>query len=593
MNRYIILCIGISFVVNTIGAMCLPIASMSKEGRTKAFLEAASCLMYPASKAVKEREAQYCIECIKVGVEVNEKTEQGYTPLLCAAYEGHTKLALALINAGADVNVRSADDKDSPLGFAAAGGHFDICKALLDAGALIDIQDSANETPLFLAAKRGRSAVCELLIERGAPVNGAVPCTCFSWSGGSNRHSSNCGMTPLHIAAEKGHAETYRVLFRNGVDVFATTSLGLTALHYAAQKGDVETCRMLVAHKIPKKTRAQHSTPPLHYAAARGHFNACKALLDGGEDITAVDEYIQTALHPAARSGNAELCSYLIKMGASVNAQNKDGNTPLHLAAENRHLKVCLTLIENGADIHAVSSAGFTPLHCAVQKGHWTAPHECADLCRVLCEQGADVNAMTGTESTPLHIALLKDATSVGCVLIDYGADVHIEVGEIVGFAQDGGLGGVVLQKRPLLNAGVFNFNVYSALGERLTLIPSRIHPDMIKKMRHVLCIIKRLKVPLDDDVLFKIMSLVIYGDRDFVIVLCNALLRKKALPDWAILLLRKYYKDNRACLQKLIQHIKTTQFKNRLQKTQRKLEKIYTKLELDPFVIDSKEEAK
>ena len=55
MNRYIILCIGISFVVNTIGAMGLPIALMGKEERTKAFLDAASCLTRPVPNVVKER----------------------------------------------------------------------------------------------------------------------------------------------------------------------------------------------------------------------------------------------------------------------------------------------------------------------------------------------------------------------------------------------------------------------------------------------------------------------------------------------------------------------------------------------------------
>jgi ankyrin repeat protein len=57
------------------------------------------------------------------------------TPLLYAAREGFADAAIALLDAGADVNQVSAGDHTSPLLMAAINGNFDLALALLQRGA--------------------------------------------------------------------------------------------------------------------------------------------------------------------------------------------------------------------------------------------------------------------------------------------------------------------------------------------------------------------------------------------------------------------------------------------------------------------------
>jgi ankyrin repeat protein len=55
-----------------------------------------------------------------------------------------------------------------------------------------------------------------------------------------------CGLTPLHVAAKNGRAETFRLLVKMGGDALAKDNDGNTALHFAAYDGHVETVKMLV-----------------------------------------------------------------------------------------------------------------------------------------------------------------------------------------------------------------------------------------------------------------------------------------------------------------------------------------------------------
>src|SRR5690606_26809364 len=65
--------------------------------------------------------------------------------------EGHAETALALLEAGADVNQVSAGDHTSPLLMAVINGHFDLARTLLERGADPNLASDAGTTPLFAA----------------------------------------------------------------------------------------------------------------------------------------------------------------------------------------------------------------------------------------------------------------------------------------------------------------------------------------------------------------------------------------------------------------------------------------------------------
>ena len=58
----------------------------------------------------------------------------GFTPLLFAARDGFSESAVALLDAGADVNQVAESDRNSPLLTALINGHFDLAKLMIEHG---------------------------------------------------------------------------------------------------------------------------------------------------------------------------------------------------------------------------------------------------------------------------------------------------------------------------------------------------------------------------------------------------------------------------------------------------------------------------
>jgi uncharacterized protein len=97
------------------------------------------------------------------GANPNVFNSNGWTALQYAAYYGHLPVVEALLAAGADVDMRTEDDRGgagmTALGFIAGSGytrdHEAIIQTLVAAGADIDVQTGQGTTPLMLAASSG------------------------------------------------------------------------------------------------------------------------------------------------------------------------------------------------------------------------------------------------------------------------------------------------------------------------------------------------------------------------------------------------------------------------------------------------------
>ncbi len=108
------------------------------------------------------------------GILVNEKNNDGWTPLNCAARNGHTKCLEALLNAH-DINVNEKNkDGWTPLNCAARNGYTKCLEALLKAPD-IKVNEKNNDgwTPLNYAARYGHTECQEALLKApGILVNG-------------------------------------------------------------------------------------------------------------------------------------------------------------------------------------------------------------------------------------------------------------------------------------------------------------------------------------------------------------------------------------------------------------------------------------
>ncbi|XP_035268343.1 cyclin-dependent kinase 4 inhibitor C [Anguilla anguilla] len=98
------------------------------------------------------------------GADVNERNEFGRTALQVMKL-GNPAIALALLQAKADPNVRDPVGGLTVLHDAARDGYADTLQVLVNHGADVNIQDNEGNLPLHLAAREGNLDVVELLIQ--------------------------------------------------------------------------------------------------------------------------------------------------------------------------------------------------------------------------------------------------------------------------------------------------------------------------------------------------------------------------------------------------------------------------------------------
>ena len=130
---------------------------------------------------------------------------KGFTPLMLAAQKGHTDIIQVLLNSStATIDMKLHASGQSALYFAAINGYSDAVTALLDAGADCDIKDKLGFTPIMAACQEGHHEIVKKLIEKGG-ANPELP--------------DNYGYFPIHQAAQNDRAEAVKVLLENNVNV--------------------------------------------------------------------------------------------------------------------------------------------------------------------------------------------------------------------------------------------------------------------------------------------------------------------------------------------------------------------------------------
>ncbi len=121
---------------------------------------------------------------LDAGADLNARdVKNDLTPLMSACSLGTVKggkVALRLIEAGADVRqVRTADEVTA-LKFAVRGSP-DVIQALLDHGAEVDGPPGTAQTALMIAARDNNVAALKVLVKNGADVS--LPCK-LKWAAG-------------------------------------------------------------------------------------------------------------------------------------------------------------------------------------------------------------------------------------------------------------------------------------------------------------------------------------------------------------------------------------------------------------------------
>ncbi|KAH8076983.1 hypothetical protein JL720_10284 [Aureococcus anophagefferens] len=358
----------------------------------------------------------------------------GMTAVHVAAGAGHAETLSLLVRRGGDLGARHAFANTTALHMAAENGFADVVETACALGADPDAATALGGRPLHAAAQRDRAACAAALL--------AAPC------GADSETLLNGDTTALYIAAQEGFAETVTALAAAGASTDAAVAEtfdtqtsrdldvaggdatraflpntepanGATPLHAAAENGHAAAARALLdAGAAVDAGFSMVGVSPLHLAAQYDRPDVAALLLDRGAavDARSLNADGASALYYAAGAGFRKVVDVLLARGADADAgQRRSGASPLLVAAGAGHLAIVTRLLAAGA---AVSHARTTArrLSVAASQGH-------LDILTALLAKGAPTAARSGADGqTPLHLAVGGDPKLIDA-LVKAGAD--------------------------------------------------------------------------------------------------------------------------------------------------------------------------
>ncbi|XP_063848731.1 serine/threonine-protein phosphatase 6 regulatory ankyrin repeat subunit B-like isoform X2 [Scylla paramamosain] len=330
------------------------------------------------------------------------------TPLMVAAWLGHTQTVKALLDLGGNPLATNGEGCTA-INYAAGGGHkqcvaalmpvtpptpahlqvytpvhaasytghMEVLEQLADAGWSLTARDSAGNTPMHCAAAGGSVTCMQWLVQRG----------------GDPSMQNNAGHTPLDkdliAAVREGDEARVRLALDRGArpEVNVPTNAGVSGslLTLAASEGHDHLLPHLLQAGLSIEGEGTTDMTPLMVAAGTGHTQTVKALLDlGGNPLATNDEawghqqcvaalmpitpptpaHLQayTPVHVASYKGHMEVLEQLVGAGWPLTSRDSNGNTPMHCAAAGGNVTCLQWLEERGGDPSVQNNAGHTPL---------------------------------------------------------------------------------------------------------------------------------------------------------------------------------------------------------------------------------------
>jgi ankyrin repeat protein len=242
------------------------------------------------------------------------------TALTYAARANDRESVKTLLDAGVDVNQQSGYGW-SPLLVATQNRYYELAAYLIERGADVNLPNKGGWTPLYIATdnrniENGDYPVRKpdmdhleyitLLLDSGADVNHRVKDSTETRTVFTNQWLDENGATAFLRASQSGDLELMKLLLSRGADPRITTALNVSPLQVAAGIGWVEG---ITFEWSPKAT-----------------LDAVKMLLELGLDPNLQADTGRVALHGAAHKGRADVIQALYDAGAKLDVRDF-GNT--------------------------------------------------------------------------------------------------------------------------------------------------------------------------------------------------------------------------------------------------------------------------
>lgn len=385
---------------------------------------------------------------------IDSRTDEGYTPHMIAAFEGHREVCEVLLKAGANPLV-TANKGRTALHVAVDDNNIEAVKILSTNKQFFNIfapyifpQDYHSQvTPLMLTAHYGHKELCEILLKTDVDPfvknNDGLNALHFAAKAGKGDVvmilSTNKNLidtrtkdrtTPYLFAVQSGTQEVSQILLKKGANPLAKDKHGRNALYLAVFNNSIDLLRSLSLNKVllNARSKVRGKTPLLTVIDLSSNHaifvsEAFEVLLKAGADPLMTDELNWTSLHYAADNGHIKVIRQLSAHKQLINAKADifpfKKYTAFMLAAEKGHREACEILLEAGSDPLAEdgeNGGGKNALHLAAENNR-------VEVVKLLSTNNKLINSKTKEEKTPLMFAAKAGHQEVCEMLLKAGAD--------------------------------------------------------------------------------------------------------------------------------------------------------------------------
>lgn len=274
---------------------------------------------------------------------------QDLKDLLDAVNTGNAKVIRQL--ASNRVNFNEDCDGAIPLILAVQNGHIEVVKALLEGGANVNMKDKFGQSPIFFAES---VEVMKLLKEKNADLH----------------MQDNGGKTVIVRAANARRKDLVDILSEDKTaPVLIDAMIDQDGLFGAVKSGDVEVINRLTLQGVNFNVQ-EKGISLLAWGVLKGRVEMVKALLAGGADVNWMGDAGKPPLFYVMKGGELAILDLLIENKVNLDFQDIRGRTFLSYASSSGNISVVKTLLNHHVEVNLCDESNKSPLEYALAKGH-------------------------------------------------------------------------------------------------------------------------------------------------------------------------------------------------------------------------------